>query len=369
LRRILVVIQFALTVILIICTGVVYSQLDYIRTKDLGFDKDNILTISMNEQIQKNYDVAKQELLQNPDIINVTSATSPPLNITNFNYVYWEGKSPEESVHFRWLKVSHDYFKTFNIKLAQGRTFSDKFSLDSLKYIVNETALKFMELKEPLGKLFAIQVFKGEIIGIVKDFNNNSLHTDIKKVVFILTPAVDHDYMFVKMKPDNFADTVNDVKTTLTKLAPGFPLQYQFLDEFFDIQYKSEQQIGTIFRYFAILAIFISCLGLYGLVSFTAEQKTKEIGIRKVYGASVQNIIYMISREFVRLVILSSVIAFPVAYYVMSRWLQNYAFYTSLNIWIFLVSAALSIIITILTVWYQAFKAARANPINSLKYE
>lgn len=369
LRRVLVVIQFALTVILIICTAVVYKQQDYIRNKDLGFDKENILSISMNEELKKNYDVAKQELLQNPGVLHVTSAVSPPLNITNFNFVYWQGKSPEESVHFNWDRVNLDYFETFNMKMAQGRTFFEEFSPNNLKYIINETALKYMDLKEPLGKLFSIQSFKGEIVGVVKDFNNSSLHSEINKVAFILTPGADHDYMYVKMGAGNIPQTLSYVKNVLLKLAPSFPLQYRFIDEMFDAQYKSEQQSGLIFKYFAILAIFISCLGLYGLVSSAAEQKTKEIGIRKVYGASEQSIIYMMSKEFVKLDILSAIIAMPIAYYVMHRWLQNYAYHTTLNIWIFLGSAALSILITILTVWYQAFKAARANPVRSLKYE
>lgn len=369
LRKVLVVTQFACAVTLIICTAVTYSQLNYIQNKHLGFDKNHIVSIPINSEIREKYNVIKNEILRNQDILNVTSATSMPINITSFNPVYWEGRTPDQYVVINFASVDYDYFATFNMEIVDGRSFSREFSTDQQNYIVNEAAVRLMGIENPLGKLFSIWKNKGEIIGIVKDFHSKSLHDEINPIVFTLSPKWQHAHMFVRIKPDHVTSTLNYLKNTITQFAPRHPFEYLFLDEAFGNQYTDEQRVGTIFTYFTLLAIFISCLGLFGLISYTAEQKTKEIGIRKVYGASAANIIYMIASEFVRLVVLASVIAFPVAYYAMHKWLQNYAYHTNINIWIFFLSALLSIMVAILAVSYQSFKAAAANPIKSLKYE
>jgi len=369
LRRVLVISQFSLAVILMICTFVVFKQLSFIRNRDLGFNKDNVLTVTMNSQIQNNYDTIKNELLRNPQIVYVTAASAMPLNVNDFNLVTWEGRRSDDFVNFSWMQVGFDFFETFDIKILQGRTFSEEFSMDNLKFIVNESALKFMGMTEPIGKQFSLESFKGQLIGIAKDFHSTPLKNDIKKMLFVMTPPGHHKYMFIKLRAESINTTVQFISEKLKQLAPGYPIDYWFLDDTFQQQYKSDRKVGTLFIYFTILAIFISCLGLYGLVSYSAEQKKKEIGIRKVHGATIANIIELISKEFIQLVLISTAISFPIAYYLMNRWLKNYAYHTNLAIWEFLLSGILAVIITIITVWYQAYKAAVANPIDSIKYE
>jgi ABC-type antimicrobial peptide transport system permease subunit len=266
--------------------------------------------------------------------------------------------------------VDYDYFETLGMHMLQGRSFAKNFSTDQENYVLNEEALRITGLTSPIGKMFSIWEDKGRIIGIVKNFNSSSLHSPIGPVVFTLSQRHgSYEYIFVKIKPRNVSATISYLKRKAAEFAPNSLFEYSFLDEEFNRQYAADRRSGSIYRYFAILAIFISCLGLFGMASFIAEQRTREIGIRKVLGASVRSIIAMISRDFLFLLVTANVIAWPLAYYLMGKLLSSYAYRTSLSMWIFAAAGVSTLLIAQLTVIFQAARAARANPVDSLRYE
>ncbi len=369
LRRVLVVFQFTIAIVLIIGTVLVYKQLDYIRNKDLGFNRQQVLSVPTNSAIRANLESYKNDTLQHSSVVNVTSATSRPTQVGNINPVYWEGRGPDQYETFKFVAIDVDYIKTFEMEIIDGRDFSRDFQTDPQNYIVNEEAVKFMGLEDPVGKLFSIWDRKGQIIGIVKNFHSRSLHNEFEPLVLTLTRNWDHNFVFIRIRPENTSKTLKDLEEIWKKFAPNYPFSYQFLDEDFEALYQTDQRTGTLFRYFTILAIFISCLGIFGLAAFTSEQRTKEIGVRKVLGASIGHIIALISREFLILLTLANVIAWPVAFVLMDKMLNNYAYRTSMSVWIFLLSGVLAYFIALITVSYQAIKAARADPVHTLRYE
>ncbi|UCE40280.1 MAG: ABC transporter permease [Candidatus Aminicenantes bacterium] len=370
LRKVLVVTQFSIAIVLIIGTIVTAKQLNYIRNKELGFNRQHVISLPMNPALRESYEAFKNEALNHHSIIHVTSAQNRPTQVGNINPVYWEGKGPEQYEVIKFISCDHDYIKTFEMEMAQGRDFSRDFPTDLQNYIVNEEAVKLMGLEDPVGKLFSIWQNEGQIIGVVKNFHSRPLHNEIEPLV--LTLAQNNwgpNYVFLRIGPENISRTLDDLVKTWKKFAPNYPFDFQFLDEAFEQLYRTDQRTGTIFKYFAILAIFISCLGIFGLAAFTAEQRTKEIGIRKVLGASVSGIVSLISREFVLLLTLANVIAWPIAYFLMKRMLNNYAYRTNITLWIFLTASLLAYSIALLTVSYQAFKSARTDPALALRYE
>jgi len=369
LRKGLVVIQFSIAVILIIGAAAVYKQLNYIRTADLGYTRHHVVTIAMNRVILPKYQAFKDELLRNTSIVNVTAATSRPTWVGNINPVYWEGRSAEQYETMNFVATDHDYVKTFEMEIVAGRDFSREFSTDVDNYVVNEAAVRKMGLQDPVGKLFSIWEYRGTIIGVVKDFHNRPLSREITPMVITLrtdwAPAV----IFVRIQPENVARTMDLIKEIWGRFAPGQPFEPAFLDETYEDLYRSDRRMGTVFRDFAALAIFISCLGIFGLAAFTAEQRTKEIGIRKVLGASTPGIVSLLSREFLLLVTVANLIAWPSGYFLTSRLLRNYAYRTDIPIWVFLGAGILAYLIALLTVSYQAFKAAGTEPVKALRYE
>jgi hypothetical protein len=369
LRRALVVFQFTIAVVLIIGTVLVYKQLNFIRNKDLGFNREQVLSVPMNDEIRENVESFKNETLHHSSVINVTSATSRPTRVGNINPVYWEGRGPDQYETFKFVAMDVDYIKTFEMEIVDGRDFSKDLTTDTQNYIVNEEAIKFMELENPVGKLFSIWDREGQIIGVVKNFHSQSLRNEIEPLVLTLTRNWRHNFAFIRIRPENISQTLKDLEGTWKKFAPHYPFSYQFLDESFEALYRTDQRTGILLRYFTILAIFISCLGIFGLAAFTAEQRTKEIGVRKVLGASISNIVALISKEFVILLSLANVIAWPTAYMLMEKMLSNYAFRTSISVWIFLLAGAIAYSVALITVSYQALKAARTDPINTLRYE
>jgi ABC-type antimicrobial peptide transport system permease subunit len=370
LRKILVVTQFSIAIVLISGTIVTAKQLNYIRNKEMGFNRQHVISLPMNPALRESYEAFKNEALNHHSIIHVTSAQSRPTQVGSINPVYWEGRGPEQYETMRFITCDHDYIKTFEMKIAQGRDFSRDFPTDTQNYIVNEEAVKFMGLEDPVGKLFSIWQNEGQIIGVVKNFHSRPLHNEIEPLVLTLAQNDwGPNYVFLRIGPENISQTLNDLAKTWKKFAPNYPFDFQFLDEAFEQLYRTDQRTGTIFKYFAILAIFISCLGIFGLAAFTAEQRTKEIGIRKVLGASVSGIVSLISREFVILLTLANVIAWPIAYILMKRMLDNYAYRTNITLWIFLIAGVLAYGIALLTVSYQALKAARTDPARALRYE
>jgi putative ABC transport system permease protein len=370
LRKILVVSQFTATIVLIIGTIIMYRQLNYIRNKDIGLDRDHVVAISMNRELREAYRSFKNEIKRNPNVINVTAARRYPTSIGHVNPVYWEGKGPEDYVTMTDASIDYDYFETLGMQIIQGRSFSEEYATDSENYILNERALRMTGLESPIGKMFSCWEDEGKIIGIVKNFHASSLHSEIGPVIFTLSQRHgSHSYIFVKIRPNDIPGTLAFLEKKTVEFAPNNLFEYRFLDDVFNSQYSGDQRRGNIYKYFTILAIFISCLGLFGMASFTAEQRTKEIGIRKVLGASIANILMMISKNFLMLLLVSNVIAWPIAYFLMERLLNNYAYRTGIAAWIFIVSAVTAICVALLTVGIKIVRAAYANPVDSLRYE
>ncbi|MCG8607743.1 ABC transporter permease [bacterium] len=368
-RKILVVTQFALSVIMIIGTLVVSQQLDYIRNKNLGLDKENLAYVWMRGEYRDKYEIAKQELLRNPNITSVTVTSQLPTYVAQSTSGWdWDGKNPDDNILMHHISVDYDYVETFKMEMAAGRFFSLEFATDSVAAIVNERAVDIMGLEFPVGKRLSIGSSDLTIIGVVKNFHFKPIQTEIEPIVMFLSPNR-YYVMVLRTNPENISTTIDYVESVYKKFNPETPFSFHFLDDRYDNLYRAEQRIGKISRYFAIIAILISSLGLFGLASFMAEQRTKEIGIRKVLGASVPGIFVLLSKSFVFLVGLANLIAWPIAYYFMTNWLENYAYHTSLGWSIFLLAALLAVTVVVFTVSYQAVRAALANPVNSLRYE
>jgi ABC-type antimicrobial peptide transport system permease subunit len=368
-RKTLIVSQFTAAIVLLISTITIYGQLSFIRSKDLGFSKEHIITVRMNGDIREKYSSIKEKLLKNTNILNITAASSLPLNINNISGFYWEGSNPEKFVDLNFVCVDYDYFETFKMKMVKGRSFSRKYSADIQNYIINESAAELIGFEEPVGKMFAMWDTRGQVVGVVKDFHGTSLHNEIPPIVFLIYNNLPYSNMFVKLNSENMPQTIAVIRNTFKAFEPDFLFQYTFLDENFTGQYAGENRIGSLLTYFTLLAIFIGCLGLFGLSTFMVERRTKEIAIRKVLGSSISKIIGIISREFISLIILSNILAGFIAYYVMNKWLQNFAYKTNMGPGIFVSSAVIVLIIALVTVSFQAIKASTANPIDSLRNE
>ena len=367
LRKFLVVFQFSLSVIMIISTMVISNQLDYIKDQNLGFNKDHIVYIPLNQELRSKIPSFKNEIEQHSQIQNVT-ATSNKIGISQFHSVDlkdWEGNSEEKSILIGLIYTDYDFLNTFDIELAAGRYYSTDFASDSLGVVLNEAAIKEMGLIDPIGK----KIFqKSHIIGVVKNFNYQSLHSSIGPLAVGMNPRWNR-YLAVKIRPDNIGETLTYLESVVTKFAPEFPFEYHFLDEEFEKLYRSEQQLSKLFISFSILAILISALGLLGLTSFMAGQRTKEIGVRKVLGASVTSILILLAKEFMKWVLLANIIAWPVGWYIMNHWLNNFAYQVNINWYIFIIAGSVTMLIALLTVSSQAIKTALSNPIDALRYE
>ena len=369
LRWILVVVQFCVSIILIVMTITISMQINYIQNKNLGFNRDQVIILQINDGFRNKYESVKNQLLQYPDITHVTEATCRPDRIYNVNPVYWEGKSSDQFQYMNYVTIDYDYLKTFEMKLVDGRNFSKKFPSDAKNYIVNEAAVKFMKMKSPVGKLFSIWKNEGKIIGVVRDFNSRNLHSEIEPIVMTLTQYVPYNQVFIKVKPENIKTTLENIKKVWKEFLPAYPFQYEFYDDAFLQQYMNEQKIKQLFQYFSALAIFISCIGLFGLSAFTAQRRTKEIGIRKVAGASVFNIYSLILKDFIKWLLIAAVIAVPVTYYVINKWLADFAYHIDITWTIFAEAIIFIMLIAVLSISWQVIYAAKSNPAKSLRYE
>jgi putative ABC transport system permease protein len=347
-----------------------YKQLNYIRNIDIGLNRDHVLAMSMNRELREAYRSFKNEIKQYPNVLNVTAARRLPTNIGHINPVYWEGKGPEDYITMTDASVDYDYFETLGMQIIQGRSFSEEYATDRENYVLNEEAARITGLESPIGKMFSCWEDEGKIIGIVKNFHTSSLHNEIGPVIFTLSQRHgSHSYIFVKIRPNDISGTIASLEKKSAEFAPNNLFEYSFLDDEFNRQYANDQRRGDIYKHFTFLAIFISCLGLFGMASFTAEQRTKEIGIRKVLGASITNIIVLISKDFLVLLFVSNVIAWPIAYYLMNKLLNNYAYRTSIAAWVFIVSGMMAVFIALLTVCIKIVRVAHSNPVDSLRYE
>lgn len=371
LRNSLVIFQFTLSITLIICTAIVYSQLKYIQNKDVGLDKENLVYILMEGESKYRYKTVKKELLKHPGIRSVSACHILPSEIYVWaGYLDWEGRLPDQKVYFAYSFVDFDYIPTFKMEIKAGRNFSREFTTDKDNFILNEEAVRQMNLESPIGKQLTLRGHKGSIIGVVKDFNFQHLGNKIAPLVLSSADWGEKKrYLAMRISPGNPSRMIDHLRKVWNRVNPGFAFDYHFFDETYDRLYRNETRLGKILFYFSFLAIFISCLGLFGLASFLAERRTKEIGIRKTLGASIPGITVMLSKKFTGLVLLSNVMGWPIAYYIMKNWLEQFAYRTAIGIEIFIWGGITALSIAWLTISYQSIKAALANPIDALRYE
>ncbi|WAC09919.1 ABC transporter permease [Dyadobacter pollutisoli] len=371
-RQGLVVFQFGLSILLILSMIVVYNQIQYIQSKNLGFARENLLYISDIERgMAKNFASFKQALENEPGIKSVSSSQANPMNYgSSTQGVRWPGKDTTQQLLFNVNPSGYDFVKTMGIKLLDGRDFSPEFGTDTSNYLINEAAAKKIGYKDPVGKELTMWGKKGKIIGLMKDFHIGSLHVAIEPLIVSLQPKQDTwGAALIRTEAGRTSQAIENIEKLFKRYSPGIPFKYHFADEEFGNLYKAENVVSKLSNYFAFLAIFISCLGLFGLAAFTAEQRTKEIGVRKVLGASIANVVGMLSMDFVKLVALAAFIAFPIAWYFLRGWLEKYAYRIDIEWWYFVVAGVAALLIALFTVSFQAIKAALMNPVKSLKSE
>jgi putative ABC transport system permease protein len=371
-RRALVVIQFTVSITLITGTIVIFRQIQYAKNRPVGYSREGLLTINMSTpELKDQFDVLRNELLGTGAVENMAASSSPSTEVQNSMMGYdWEGRDPNSVPIIGTLFISQEFGKTIGWNITEGRDFSKDFPADSGAFILNEAAVKFTGLKNPVGKNIRWHGKDNLIVGVVNDMVMQSPYMPAEPVFFTLTPNSRIHVITIKINPSVFIhEAIAAIAPVFKKYNPGSPFEYQFTDDNYNLKFSGEEQIGHLATIFAVFAIFISCLGLFGLSSFIAEQRTKEIGVRKVLGASVFNIWRLLSKEFVILIMISLLISVPVAFYFMNNWLQNYPYRISLSWWIFATTGFGALFITLLTVSFQAVKAAVADPVKSLRTE
>jgi putative ABC transport system permease protein len=373
LKKVLIVFQFSLSIVIIICTIIVLNQLNFIQNSNLGYDKENVVCLKVKGDITGQYEAFKNKLLENPNMLKISR--SEPLDANELGEtedVDWLGK--KEKFKTWVLHVDSDFDRTYKIEMNSGRFYSNQFSTDQTSaYVLNETAMKEMGLKSPLGKDLTVWGRKGKIIGIAKNFHFSSLHHSIEPMILrIPNPEEKNIYyriISVRLNANSVSQSLTFIEDTWRSFFPSEPFDYYFVDEKLNASYQAEQRMGKIFETFSFLAIFIACLGLYGLTAFSIEQKFKDIGIHKVLGASVSNIVLLISKNYLWWIIFSNAIAWPITYYAMDKWLQNFAYRTSMQWWMFILAGGAALVIALLTMSWQTVRAATTNPVESLRYE
>lgn len=369
-RKGLVVLQFTISIVLIISTIIIYRQIQHVKSRELGYNKDNLIQTGLRGDMQKNFPVIKQELLSTGLVGNVA--------LSNLNMLYmgsstsdftWEGKDPTRQILVTQDWVSPEYINTTGVQIKEGRDFYPDPKQDSLSVIVNETLAGLISKESVVGKILRHDSIKYTIVGVTKDFVFGDMYAKSDPLVFMVYPEY-YGYMYIRVKPQsNTENAVAKIENIIKKNNPGYPFNYIFVDDEFDRQFRSEMLIGKLSRVFALLGIIITCLGLFGLATYTAERRTKEIGIRKVLGATVTGITGLLSKDFLQLVVLSALIAFPLAWWAMHDWLQNYAYRVTISWWVFIVAGVIVVLIAMLTISFQSIKAAVANPVKSLRTE
>jgi putative ABC transport system permease protein len=366
-RKILVVTQFAFSIILIIGTIIITGQLNYIRIKGVGYNKTHVFTFWMRN-MDKHYDAVKAELLNQPGILAVTRSSQNIIRFQNFTgSVDWDGKDPKFNIIMHPIVVDRDLVSFFKMKLVAGTSFTGS-PIDTAHYILNETAIKEMGIKDPVGKRFKMMGTDGTIVGVVKDFHYTSMKKKIEPSIFWYAPQ-NLNKIYIKTTTRDAPKAITAAEHQFKQYNGQYPFSYAFLDDIFDNMYQSEQREGTLFTDFAAVAIFISCLGLLGLAAYTAQIRTREIGVRKVLGASVSGIVQLLAKDFIKLVLISILIASPLAWYFMYKWLQDFAYKINISWWVFALAGTMAIVIAFITISFQAIKAAVANPVKSLRSE
>ncbi len=370
-RRILVVVQFILSTVLIIGAGVVSRQMTFIKNRNLGWNKEQVVAIPIRSYSRSSLETLKAELANTPGIWNIAVATQKP-SFTSWSSsgFDWEGKDPSLKVDVTYMGADDGYVDTMGMTITQGRNFSKEFPTDKTEsFLVNEELARLMGHEDPIGKSFSFWDQKGKIIGVIKDFHFQPLRRKIEPLIIQWADLNWTNFLFLRIASEEISKTIKTVQGTWERILPTIPFSYQFLDEDFAMMYRAEEQTGMLLKIFTAMAILVACLGLFGLASYAFEQRTKEIGIRKVLGASVPGIVSLMCREFLLLIGLANLIAWPLAYFAANDWLNNFAYRTSVPALLFFGALILSLAIGFMTVIYRAIRAASANPVDALKHE
>ncbi|WP_350284789.1 ABC transporter permease [uncultured Croceitalea sp.] len=371
-RKVLVVWQFTVSIVLIVGTIIVREQIAHSKERPLGYDNEGLIIMEVStSDYEGKYNLLRDELKNQNAIVEMAQSSSPLTATFNSNDGFtWNGKDPSFNAEFAIFYITHDYGKTVDWEIVKGRDFSREFSTDSTAYVINEAAVKYMGLENPVGKTIKWGSNEHKIVGVVKNMLSESPYESVKHAIYMIDYVYNTNYIELKLNPDKSAsESLAIVEDVFTKYVPAVPFKYEFVNQNYAKKFAEMERIGTLSGIFSLLAIFISCLGLIGLASFMAEQRTKEIGIRKVLGASVINLWAMLSKDFIGLVLLSVLIATPIAWYFMGQWLQNYAYRIEIGWWIFVLAGITALVITVMTVSYQAIRAAIADPVKSLRTE
>lgn len=367
-RQALVIAQFTISIALIIVSLVVRNQLNYIQNKDLGYKINNLLELDLGGDFGNDYNALKSKLLDIPTVKKVTTSSSLPVNVIDGTYGgNWPGKSPEQRHLTNNNYVDNDYIEALGMELIEGRNFNEQYEVDSNSFIVNESAVKMMNLEEPIGTEISFRGKTGKIIGVLKDFHFTSMHSPIGPMVILRAKV--SNFLIAKIETPDFQKTISDIRNMIQTDFPNYSFSYKTMNDHYNELYTNEQRIGKMFDYFAILAILLSCLGLFGLSAYSAEQRTKEIGIRKALGCSVSSIIFQLEKEFIKWVLISNTIAWPIAYLFAKNWLESFTYRIDITLYLFIFSMLITFAVAILTVLIQAYRAAIKNPTESLRYE
>ena len=369
LRNVLVAFQFIVSVCLIVGTLVVWRQMRFIRTADIGYDREHVVVMPLRDEFaRKNGKVLEEALLRDNRILAASGSEYIPLERNNILSIQNTNEAGERvQADAYTCEIGYGMFDVFKVDIVQGRNFSPAFRTDETEAVLlNQAAANTIGLKDPIGKVIDSQGHR--VIGVVKDYHHSSLHEKIDPMIYFLKPEA-YSFLSIRIKPDDIPGTISFLRRRVSEYSPNFTFEYYFQDDYFNEKYKSDRRFGATFGYTSVLAIFIACLGVFGLISFSTERRTKEIAIRKVLGASVQSILGRLSKEFILLVALSNCIAWPIAFFTMNKWLQNFAFRIKINLWTFLLALLLSLAISTLAVIFKALHAATANPVDSLRYE
>ena len=373
LRKILVVFQFCISMIIIVCALVVNDQITFLRHKDLGFDRKNVVMVRSNPQLYGGYNAFRNELLQDPVITSIALGAANPMEINGSESFEWKGKSAVDNIPFNLASCDYDYVTTLGFTIVAGRSFSRDFPADSSNYLITETAAGLIGFANPIGQHLRTGAFEGQIVGVIKDFHNLGIHENFQPAVLALGRR-NADFgqwatAFVRYEPGKTTEALDKIRSVYKKHMPDFPIQFSFLDDDFEYQFRTELIIATLASCFTVMAVIISCLGLFGLALFSTERRVKEISIRKVLGASLGGLVVLLCRDFVRLIVYAIIIGIPLAYYLMENFLKDYAYHTELTLWMFVVPAGVMLVISLSIIVYQSTKAALNNPVDAMRSE
>ena len=374
-RKITVVVQFSISIILILFTIVTYRQLKFMQSKSIGFDKENLIYVQIKGTMTESYPRIRQEYLNDPSVIVVTASTNPPQDIgSNSDNIWWEGKSPDQHTLVSMAGIDFDYVETMGIKMKSGRSFSRAFSVDiphdsSGTFLINEQLEKLMGTEDAVGKVMKFGDTRGLIVGVMKDFNFQSLRSKVEPLALWIWPDKFFSYIFFRVRPGNLHKTLAGIETSWKRVMPLYPFDYHFIDQEIEKTYRVEERTGSLLKYFSVLAILIASIGLFGLATYTVEQRRRELGLRKVLGASGRSIFRLVSGEFIKLLLIASLISVPISLFMLHKYLSNYGYHINLDPMIFLIALMISALVALIAISYQMITAINADPAKSLKYE